>query len=755
MNLDNVVKRINRYLDGTDNAPRLVNAENLECMESLISRFDVSENTFLSIEKYSKKDEKPRMDDFFYDLNGEGKNLFITGLTSYLKLMGEYSLKETLLDILRLKNNCKIVVFCYRCSEYLDFDDLRLSRQIYLLDGKTSSEPEIVFCESNLPITSSEVIIDGIDKLPSTIEKTLSDVIYVNTAKSNKDFGKSLLVIKENKNSYNILCQFQPVTASIKESFGNKNYWDSALEQVEKFGSWDLCICNFFGNTKALCNCINLWSEATDFIKWLYIVGLKLFGTGDNLYLNKVTNKLSDPNKFVKTIYFELLNIDCESADFWNHYNDRKKLLLHIGKTADNEIIDFCNIVGSKEEKAIYYVTDTTEYEKFFIFKFLDQFALTLSRDTVLNAMKKVYPDLYTYLKPYNFRNDLLNNYFNEYKYQKVINHVFDNFLDIVKEQSEKREFNFILPPRTGEIENLELRNSKLYFMDAMGVEFLSFISEKCSENGLKTNIKVCRAELPTVTESNKEFVDYFKKNGITVKSIPDIDKVKHTKTDSGGIDLPLHLTEELKVILGVITAVNSKLRSGQYDRVYLIADHGASRLAVINDDYSKIDVNSKGQHSGRTCALKEDLEKVSFATEADKAYVMAGYDSFKGGRKFGKEVHGGATLEEVAVPIIEIFYSERKIEVILKNPEITFSFRKKAEIELFVNCNVTDLSIDIKGKQYECESKGNGYFRCRIPDIRKSGEYSFDVYADGNKIKENLVFKAVQEGAKENKMFF
>ena len=60
MNLDNVVKRINRYLDGTDNAPRLVNAENLECMESLISRFDVSENTFLSIEKYSKKDNKSK-----------------------------------------------------------------------------------------------------------------------------------------------------------------------------------------------------------------------------------------------------------------------------------------------------------------------------------------------------------------------------------------------------------------------------------------------------------------------------------------------------------------------------------------------------------------------------------------------------------------------------------------------------------------------------------------------------------------------
>ena len=53
-----------------------------------------------------------------------------------------------------------------------------------------------------------------------------------------------------------------------------------------------------------------------------------------------------------------------------------------------------------------------------------------------------VYPDLASYLAPFNFRNELLNQYFEQYKYQKVINRVLPEFEAIVTEQAIEREYN-------------------------------------------------------------------------------------------------------------------------------------------------------------------------------------------------------------------------------------------------------------------------------------------------------------------------
>lgn len=46
-----------------------------------------------------------------------------------------------------------------------------------------------------------------------------------------------------------------------------------------------------------------------------------------------------------------------------------------------------------------------------------------------------------------------------------------------------------------------------------MGVEYLSFIQQKCSEYGLSANISCARCELPSLTVFNKEFVDELVKN--------------------------------------------------------------------------------------------------------------------------------------------------------------------------------------------------------------------------------------------------
>ena len=63
----------------------------------------------------------------------------------------------------------------------------------------------------------------------------------------------------------------------------------------------------------------------------------------------------------------------------------------------------------------------------------LDVYGLEFSREELLGILEHIYPPLYAYLLPYDFRNELLNRYFQEYKYQKVINKLLQQFETLVE----------------------------------------------------------------------------------------------------------------------------------------------------------------------------------------------------------------------------------------------------------------------------------------------------------------------------------
>lgn len=52
-------------------------------------------------------------------------------------------------------------------------------------------------------------------------------------------------------------------------------------------------------------------------------------------------------------------------------------------------------------------------------------------------------------------------------------------------------------------VDKLDTQNAQVFFVDAMGVEYLSFIQQKCSEYGLSANISCARCELPSLTVFN------------------------------------------------------------------------------------------------------------------------------------------------------------------------------------------------------------------------------------------------------------
>ena len=195
-----------------------------------------------------------------------------------------------------------------------------------------------------------------------------------------------------------------------------------------------------------------------------------------------------------------------------------------------------------------------------------------------------------------------------------------------------------------------------------------------------------------------------------------------------------------------------------------MIADHGASRLAVLHDTENIWEMAEKGVHSGRCCRKSDLDEKPDFAADAGDFWALANYDRFRGGRKANVEVHGGATLEELCVPIIELTYFAEKPEIILmpvdrhdvsvgEVPEIVVSFRKKAALIVFSTVSLQNVGLYVNGKYYAATDLGNNHYRVDMPDLKRPNTYYADVHSGSNVIAEKLPFVIKKEGQKEREL--
>lgn len=159
-----------------------------------------------------------------------------------------------------------------------------------------------------------------------------------------------------------------------------------------------------------------------------FIMGfvLKEYTNGSYSWSDGLTNDVMDLNK-LKEMVNEIISLQITP-------NPRYK------DNPSSELTSYCKVVFSKGVNTICYLTDNTQKEQETIFAFLDKYGLKLARNKLMDILSKVYPALYQYLLPYRFGNALLDQYFQDYKYQKVINKILPEFVSQVEDQAEKRE---------------------------------------------------------------------------------------------------------------------------------------------------------------------------------------------------------------------------------------------------------------------------------------------------------------------------
>ena len=757
MKLEDCLKRVSSYLRKEDYNPRFINVENTYDMAYIKDYFDTGENIFISVSSYAKKDELPIFEDLEQDLSAKQGNIFITGLTSYLKLLGENEFESKINSFKTNTYDAHIVFLCYQSKTAFQKWGSREQRLIYDVDGTKTTLPTVVLVPEKRNIDediSKEKICIGIENIFDAIETIDAGKLFVKTNKSKNLYNTSLIKIKGEDCAYDTLCEKDKITKSLLKSYGTEIQWIYALELVDKYGSWYKVFEEEFAVPENLSLVLGEWNTFDTNKKWLYFIALKICGSGKNKILKIAIEHTESADKLIRSIYRSLLNIEITDTNFWNLYNERKSLLNKFGES-DTEILDYIQIIRAKEEKGLFYLTDITQNEKEYIFELLSKYYHLFKRKEIEDILSKVYPALYAYLLPYNFKNEFMNKYFQDYKYQKVVNKISDEFIKNVENQAISRDYNSWLAPRAEVVDRLDKTNSRLYFVDAMGVEYLGYIINKCQKMNLIADISVCRCELPSLTIYNKEFIESFNDIAPDIKAL---DNIKHHGTD--GFDyrnkkLPVHLIKELEIIDSVLDDIRKRISNDNSKRAFIISDHGASRLAVINEHENKWEMQENGKHCGRCCPISEADVQSEYATSERNFWILANYDRFKGGRPGSVEVHGGATLEEITVPIIEISYKNCEYEVMIDSKiPIEISYKKKANIILFSKTKIAGITVSVKGKRlenkfYDVIPIGNNKYSIDMPDLKFAGEYQLEVFTNGYPIAK-LPFTVKKEGVSE-----
>lgn len=726
MKRDDCLNRlIQNYIAGNDTRVRFVNVVNPQDIKEVVSRLSIMNNsTVYQPKHFSLPDETLQLANLFQKLQSSTGTVILQGFTSQIALQGTIELQHFLQKMASFTSSkCKVIILCYQCAEELHFPDSRQRGLVYQIDGDVAKRGVVHLLGEGYPI--KEKVSIGIENTGAMLEKGYQQV-WIRTKKCASDFAQSLWTIKEHRDVFDALCFVEGSFGAINREWGSSEQWATLLEKINEAGSWNTLLQNTFGTVKNLEIVANIWKTSNAFTRWLYTIALALVGTGND-YLNLAVQEMESPNKFVASLFHALLSISWDEPAFANLYTQRKTLLANMKLTEDNELFGYIRMTAVHSANGIRYLTDATMVERKQIISLLA--SNKYERNTIREILNTVYPDLAAYLSPCLFKEgQWLEEYFEEYRFSKVTNCISDKLTEMAEKQAVDREYN-LLPMRTIALSGLPKSGSYVYWIDAMGVEFLAFIREKCKEYGLIIKTSVCCANLPTLTSFNKEFWTDFPDS--QKSKVSELDDIKHhgkEDYDYQKSPLPIHLSRELEIIDEVLRKAKQKLLSGEYKRVLILSDHGASRMPVIKENIINIDVNSRGTHYGRVCEYTDSVAHVPYAVKEGDWYILASYDRFKGGQKSSVEVHGGATPEEVLVPVIQLSVMPAGIKIRLMTPVVEYSFKQEPMMEIFSKTTLEQPRILFDSNWIEGQpGSAPQFYAFKLP--KKKGPFSVSVY--------------------------
>lgn len=644
-------------------------------------------------------------------------NSVVWGISQSSMLKGEEALVSDLRRIIDRSVRGHVFVVLTHCSGLLDkyfARDPRRDRRIVVVDGKRCDLPTIRFVRKGDDCDGAHV--DGMKGLLKKLEDMSGEsmarnpVISVVMPYDAELFGRSKYAIQDHGDVFVVLVdKYVEIKRVADKSWASCEQWEWLRGQSKSHADFSSLVAQRWGSTRDLCQQIDdVFHNQSSNERWLLWLAMRVFGEGSGTYLGFSLDQTTSCEAWIRRVYHALADV-ARSDDRFESFFAQRLELLKLLPANSTEMQFYCQSVAERYGKdAVYYLSDSTDHERRQWMKTIDENDWTDAE--IEKAIAHASRELSYYIEPFVFDSynshlkndnislaDDLTYYFNRYKYQKIRNCIDDDFIEYVDKYAIERPYNK-LRCRSAVTRTIDKEGVQAYFIDALGAEHLGYIQAKCREYGMISDIQIVRCELPSITSINKEFKERFE-----TRDVKDLDDLKHRSTIYlyERCQLPIHLFEELKVIDKELRNIRDLLRSHGAQKAVIFSDHGASRLAVIyKHENEKIELEEKGKHSGRCCRCEQNPNLDQAAYENGWA-VLANYERFKGGNKAQVEVHGGASLEEVVVPIVTLTLRPEKVEYHLVDQKVKYS-QGKVTLALCCNMPMNAPRIQIEGVFYE-----------------------------------------------------
>lgn len=439
-------------------------------------------------------------------------------------------------------------------------------------------------------------------------------------------------------------------------------------------------------------------------------------------YLYKCFSRLRGFNEedLIEKLWLEVFHLSPETLTK-DIFSERKEFLnlIHRNLNFSTQFVErklaseLENIKNYPLRKKLEYLTSITFTERKYIISELKNANI----QEIIPNLKKVYPELAYYLdwdliKPDNEVDNWILEYFKEYNYSKVRHAKSSKIEELIdnknKNKSTFSDWYYSLPK--AEIEG----HFKYVWIDGLGAEWFPLVVHLLDKYG-KENRRVIkkkmltRVSLPSTTECNRyEF-----------EKIEDLDNYVHNQK-------PYRYPDDLIREIELIEKIVKKIMKMPNDKICIVSDHGFSFLCLKDfDNIKRLDMLNS-EHEGRYMWIKEEdynddeyfiIWKVDEGNcRGRKALVALKHVSLNNTPY--REVHGGATPEEVLVPYI-ILETEKdktkyKIELInsdawVTNPIIQFRIHPQPLYipEAFINEQSLNVSYEEKSGIYKMDLKG------------------------------------------------
>lgn len=348
-------------------------------------------------------------------------------------------------------------------------------------------------------------------------------------------------------------------------------------------------------------------------------------------------------------------------------------------------------------EEIAPYLTCFSKYERLLI--------IWLYRNKLLYAshIKDLYPDLYHYMgfedseaEP-EYYGEKFDKYFRNYRKLRLLQEPDASYNEALSEwnQNDTTFYSWYLDGKLEYPDSYLKRthfNGNTYVLDAVGAEFLCLILEKLEEYGCIIESKAyAKCHLPSVTSEAKK---YYKMERDWLLEYDN--QVIHGET--------YYHVYNIEKSLSVIDEMIKDILEAEDDKEFaIIADHGATVGHKLDKKEKKYSFE-KSEHDGRCCsnfekqAITRTGDYVLYDDESGTKWILAlNQQSLYKNSKYA--VHGGATLEEVLVPII----------IAHKGKRLQRAFRVRAmnlkvsglhkEVEFKINPDPIDEKVIMKAK--------------------------------------------------------